>query len=120
MRDAVLEQLIAVANAGTLTTFRVPSGDGTFCLSIDATMMRQAQNGWRGIAPVVRASVLRNVKRAIKSGLKRHRRGTLTQEQCNAFAFDCALWFVHELMFADGEKHVVNGPDAAAFRKLAN
>lgn len=119
MRDAVVEKLVSAAADGTLTTFRVPGGGG-MCLTVDAAMVQQARKAWGDIEPARRASTFDSIKRSIKSGLKRHRRGTLTQQQCDEFASDCALWFVHQLMFGDGERHIVDNPDAGMFRKMAS
>lgn len=116
MRSATLEALHKAATDGTLTTFRVPGGGG-LTLSIDAVMMRQALQAWDG-DETKRVAIFTNVCRAIKSALKKHKRGKL--RDTNAFAADCALWLAHELKYRDGERHIVQSPPASMFKAMAN
>lgn len=116
---SILENLIAAANAGTLTTFRLPGG-GDLALSIDGTMMRQAQEGWADCPAERRRKTFESVKRAVKRGLKHHKRHGLSQKERDEWASDCALWFVHELLYADGEKYLTKGPQESDLRRVGN
>lgn len=117
-RDATIEALHKAATDGTLTTFRLPGSD--LFLSLDATMMRQALAAWDDIPAQRRVNTLASVRRAMKSALKKAKRGRLDQAATDAFASDAALWLAHELRFSDGERHIIESPPASVFKSAAN
>lgn len=117
MSQKTIEALHRAATDGTLTTFRVPGG-GDLTLSVDALMMRQALQAWVGIDDSRRADVFANVCRAIKSAIKKHKKGRL--RNADAFASDCTLWFAYQLKFCDGERFIVQPPPASMFKAMAN
>ena len=118
-RNESIYTLHKAASEGNLVTFRVPRGDGVE-MSITSKMFRDALSAWDDIPLERRLDTILSVRRAIKSALKKHKRGNLARNDTDAFAADCALWIAYEIKYSDGKRHLVASPSSDVFKNAAN
>lgn len=101
-------QLVKAHDEGQLVSCRIPGG-GNISIALERHMVDQAMAAWKGIPPADRERTFASVSRAIKRGVKRMKQKRARPAEMDALAADIALWLGHELVFADGEKHLIKG-----------
>ena len=106
IRDA----LVQAHNDGRLVTCRVPYG-GDLAIALERHMVDQAMTEWNGKPEPARRSAMVSVLKEIKRVVKRMKQQKATGADMDGLAADVALWLGHELMFADGERHLIKGPE---------
>lgn len=62
-----------------------------------------------------REGAMASIRAAIKRTVKRMKQKRATGKEMDDLAADIALWLGHELVFADGEKHLIKGPEQFHF-----
>ena len=118
--DTIREALMKAHNEKRLISCKVPGG-GDMAIALEKHMVDQALKDWRDIPEIARASTLGSVRRTIKRAVKRMKQGRATDREMDELAADVALWLAHDLLFADGERHLIKGPSKEdLLRKVAS
>jgi hypothetical protein len=113
---AVVNQILSEFDEGTLVYFRPPNADATMACSrsmLDSTMLSFSSMGRSA-----RRGIMRSVARCLAESGPLMETGKATQKQADDFAADCAIWLAHELMFSDGQKHLVKAPNRNAMEEM--
>lgn len=98
----------------TLISFSLP-GWGGYALSITTDMYQHGIHAWKAMHPAKRQQIMRSVRRSVKRLYRRMAMDRATREELDVLAADAALWLTHDVLFADGEKYLVKGPDRETF-----
>jgi len=100
--DNLVERLISDERAEKYTLFRVPNSGG-LCLAIDQRMLASSVGAWRGMAmpESERRMLVNRIIDAIAANTEAFRTMSLSPDQNEDFVDKCALWFAHELLYAD-------------------
>lgn len=107
--DRIRYSLLKAHDENRLVTCKFPGG-GNLSISLEKHMVEQSMRSWKDeIPPAERQRTLSSVMRAIKRVTKRLKKDIATQRERDELAADIALWLGHELMFSDGERHLVKG-----------
>ncbi|MGE3712228.1 MAG: hypothetical protein AB7G35_21485 [Hyphomicrobiaceae bacterium] len=109
--DEIKAKLVQAARDGKLISFTYPYA-GKHAISVDRHMIDDAMRAWMDLREDDRDGVYASVIRNIKSVGKRMKKKIATPQQMDGLAADCALWLAHQLLFADGERHLIKGPSA--------
>ena len=109
-REQIIEELSSAQSAKEVYSVRVPYDSGAV-MTFDKTMMDLAMKSWDGVPERDRERLLHSIKKHIRKDVKRISAGQAPQRSADEFASEVALWFAHEVLFADGEKHMIATPD---------
>jgi hypothetical protein len=102
-------KLITAQAEGRLVTCKIPGG-GDLSIAFERHQLEQALEAWRAMDDAERGPMIRSVRNAIARTLKRIKRNKASQKEFDAFASDMQLWLGWEMLYADGEKHIIEGP----------
>jgi hypothetical protein len=107
----VIAALLQAESEKRLVSCRIPRA-GDLCISFERHMVEQAMHCWKDMTPRARRIGNASVRLSIKRGVRRMRAGAhkIPQKDMDALASDVALWLAHEILFADGEKHLIKNP----------
>ena len=105
----IAEKLIKAHDEKRLVSCKIPYG-GDLVIALERHMVDHAIDEWRRTREGVRHFSMLSVLKTIKHTVKRMKRGRATGKEMDELAADVALWIGHELLFSDGEKHLVKGP----------
>ena len=103
-------ELLKAHDDKTLVSFSLP-GWGGDVISITPDMYQQGVDVWKSMHPAKRQQIMQSVRRSVKRLYRRVHSGRAAREEVDAFAADAALWLTHDILFADGERHLVKGLD---------
>lgn len=112
----IRQALIKAHGEKRLITCRIPDG-GDIMITLESHMVDQAMAAWKAMPEPERDRTIGSVRRAIKRTIKRLKKDRATQSERDALAADIALWLGHELLFSDGERHLIKGPDPSDLMK---
>jgi hypothetical protein len=119
MRDeaAIREALAKAHDEKRLVSCRVPNGGG-IAMALEQHIVEDAINSWRssGDDESARKALLSSISRSIERVVERVKQGKATDGEMDDLAADVALWLGHELLYADGERHLVKGPSRENLR----
>lgn len=105
----IREALAKAHDEKRLISCRFPGG-GDFCIALERHMVDDSIREWLKMTPKERGAAMLSIRRQIKRGVKRFKQGRATGKETNALASDIALWLGHELLFSDGQRHLIKGP----------
>lgn len=106
--------LVKASEDGRLTTFKLPSSRG-LCLTIERHTIDEGMDAWLALPGPERKSAFWSVQKALKRGIERIEKRTASQAESDGLAADAALWLAHELLYGDGERHLMKNPKSMTF-----
>lgn len=93
---------------GRLVSFKLPNSGG-LALSVERHMLEQAMDYWHTEQNGdTRQHVIQSVREHLKAAIKRMKRGKMSDKEYDDLASDACLWLGFEMVYADGEKHLVD------------
>lgn len=114
--ERIREEILKAHDERRLVSCRIPYG-GDITITFEKHLVDQAMDGWRNKSAPDRKSAMKSILRTIKRTVKRIKQGEASEEEMDELAADIALWLGHELVFADGEKHLIKGPSRDSLQK---
>jgi hypothetical protein len=92
-------------------TFALPVGD--LHLAIERHVIDNAIIAWQTMPVDQHKKALWSIKKTLNRIIERVQKRTATQQESDNLAADAALWLAHELLYADGERHLRKNPSTA-------